>query len=610
MGPSIDAATDHTEMNAMPKIGRPSTGTVEWRKNTAGVVAAGETVARPWCWHARITRKKGIRPARPWVPLDPLILEEDRGAALACAVTTAAYFQDHDAGAPTSSPAVAAARPSAPPAKVETAADWFKRFHAAKEAKGLVTVRDIRGRANKWFLPALMHKPMTEISRADLEAIVVRLDAHVAAFQKQGPGKGRLSPSTAANVWGDLKHAFDEAVSAKDPALRVLEVSPARDVRGPETGAERESPILYSDELLALLTGKRVDPMKPDIPLRRRHLYAMAVYTKARSSELEALTPADVDLVHETITVSKQADANSEGRAGTKQTKTKHVRTVDIEPNLLPLLEQLVKHPEGKGRRLLHMPPPEDRAELLREDLGKVGITRAALFIQHDPLQRAIVFHDLRDTGLTHMAVRGDNALSIMWAAGHTDFDTTQGYISRGQVWARRIGAPLPPLPPEVLAKPSKRRARVSSPEGRLLSSPEVGATKEASKQADSLRPQRELKARNEGSSTLENLAAVPIERHDEKGEWERKSEPIPVSSRPFEVTEPTLPAPSARVEGGAEPTDTELERGILDAVRQGLGRVAETLSRQLDARLTARDRAARENVIELDARRAPKAPH
>jgi integrase len=96
------------------------------------------------------------------------------------------------------------------------------------------------------------------------------------------------------------------------------------------------------------------------------------------------------------------------------------------------------------------MPPPEDRAELLRKDLRTVGVERDALFIEHDSSQRALVFHDLRDTGLTHMAVRGDSPILIQWAGGHTDFKTTQGYIARGQAERRRIGEPLPPLPPSL----------------------------------------------------------------------------------------------------------------------------------------------------------------
>jgi integrase len=206
----------------------------------------------------------------------------------------------------------------------------------------------------------------------------------------------------------------------------------------------------------------------------------MAVYVKARASELEALTAADVDLAHATITIAKQADAASKGRKGTRQTKTRRVRTVDIEPHLLPLVKSLVERPQGKGGRLLHMPPPEDRAELLRKDLRTVGLTREALHIEHDPLQRAIVFHDLRDTGLTHMAVRGDSPILIQWAGGHTDFKTTQGYIARGQTERRRIGEPLPPLPPTLqgIAPESPRATRTA-------------VSKRTSKVI--LRPQREL---------------------------------------------------------------------------------------------------------------------
>jgi integrase len=215
--------------------------------------------------------------------------------------------------------------------------------------------------------------------------------------------------------------------------------------------------------------------------------YALAVYSKARSSELESLTAADVDLAHGTITIARQADRASKGRKGTKQTKTRRVRTIDIEPNILPLVEWLVKHPDGKAGRLLHMPPPEDRAELLRKDLRLVGVTREALHIERDPSRRAIVFHDLRDTGLTHMAVRGDSPILIQWAGGHTDFKTTQGYIERGQTERRRIGDPLPPLPSDLF----------EASDGPPSNSPESpqGDSDDANMRESKafLRPQREL---------------------------------------------------------------------------------------------------------------------
>jgi hypothetical protein len=101
---------------------------------------------------------------------------------------------------------------------------------------------------------------------------------------------------------------------------------------------------------------------------------------------------------------------------GTKKTK-KRSRTPDIEPNLLPLVAWLVKHPQGKANRRLRVPPAEDYAEKLRQDLGTVG-ARADRLHTSDSTRTKMTGHDLRDTGLTHMAVRGDHAVAIPWCAG------------------------------------------------------------------------------------------------------------------------------------------------------------------------------------------------
>jgi hypothetical protein len=90
------------------------------------------------------------------------------------------------------------------------------------------------------------------------------------------------------------------------------------------------------------------------------------------------------------------------------------------------------------------MPPPEDRAELLRRDLMHVGVTRKALHIEGDPLCRAIVFHDLRDTGLTHMAVRGDAPIVIQWAGVANRLQDDAGLH---RPWSRRGPAHREPPP-------------------------------------------------------------------------------------------------------------------------------------------------------------------
>jgi hypothetical protein len=66
-----------------------------------------------------------------------------------------------------------------------------------------------------------------------------------------------------------------------------------------------------------------------------------------------------------------------------------------------------------------------------------------------------MTFHDLRATGLTWRAVRGDDALKIQRAAGHSDFQTTQGYIRTAESVDDGFGEVFPELPADLLAPES-----------------------------------------------------------------------------------------------------------------------------------------------------------
>jgi integrase len=176
-----------------------------------------------------------------------------------------------------------------------------------------------------------------------------------------------------------------------------------------------------------------------------------------RGSASSALVAADVDLEHRRISITKQMDRNT-GKL--RPTKTKRTRTVDIEPELLPLVKALVEQ-AGEGR-LLRMPPDEDRADMLRRHLRVAKCKREALFA--DDAQRAPVrFHSLRDTCLTFMAIRGDEPLRIQWRAGHTSFAMTEKDIAQ----ARRFeaGAQFAPLPSALWTTqwPTEGAARVST---------------------------------------------------------------------------------------------------------------------------------------------------
>ena len=62
-----------------------------------------------------------------------------------------------------------------------------------------------------------------------------------------------------------------------------------------------------------------------------------------------------------------------------------------------------------------------------------------------------MTFHDLRATGITWCAVRGDEPLKIKQRAGHSTFSTTEGYIREAENLGGSFGQVFPPLPPSLL---------------------------------------------------------------------------------------------------------------------------------------------------------------
>ena len=58
---------------------------------------------------------------------------------------------------------------------------------------------------------------------------------------------------------------------------------------------------------------------------------------------------------------------------------------------------------------------------------------------------------DLRATGITWCAVRGDEPLKIMQRAGHSDFETTKIYLREAENLSRGFGVPFPVLPASLI---------------------------------------------------------------------------------------------------------------------------------------------------------------
>ncbi|MCA9644839.1 MAG: site-specific integrase [Myxococcales bacterium] len=301
---------------------------------------------------------------------------------------------------------------------------------------------------------------MAEVSRKDIEALVLALDTKVRA--------GSLSWKTATNVWAVITKMFKDSVRSKVPGLRVREDNPCSDVEGPDRGGQRSKAFLFPTELLKFAEADVV-------PLEWRRLVAIAVYLGARASELEALEWTDIDLEHGKVNIHQAISRDS--RDVTKSTKSDAPRTFSMEPELMPLLRAMHAEAGGRGRVVREMPRHRDLAEGFRDWLRKAGVDRPELFIS-DRTRLNIRFHDLRATSVTWQTVRGDHPAIIMSRVGHEDFETLKKYLRQAEVLRPGFGECFPALPPCLLgpgnvptnrlerAKPSKllRGGRDSNP--------------------------------------------------------------------------------------------------------------------------------------------------
>lgn len=313
----------------------------------------------------------------------------------------------------------------------ETVTNWFPRYFDARAERttGAESIADSRGRFRKWIEPKLGDLVMVAVTREHLEDFVTFLDEQV--------NEEVISAKTAKNVWGEVTAAFNVAVRGKDKSLRILSSNPAQDVAGPDDGAKKQKPFLRPDEITKLLSCDAV-------PLERRHVYAVALYTAMRQGELRALRVCDVDFDAMQITVARQMKNGVEK----ERTKTGRARLVQIETNLVSLLRTLMMGKEAEDR-LLHVMAHNRCASHLREDLVAAGCTREALHVpKSDPMRIHMKFHNLRDTCLTHMAVRRDSPQDVQWRAGHTTPAMTEAYIANARYQAgASFGTPLGPLP-------------------------------------------------------------------------------------------------------------------------------------------------------------------
>jgi len=398
-------------------VGRKATGTVEWAEDH---------------WRARITLPGG---KRRWVRLPPTIVTEEQAKAKAASLSQLA----RDRGG------VVAADVAAPAPTGETVQQWWERWAKRRADSGMTSARPTASYARTHILPRLGPLKMAEVQREHLEDLVAALDELVEQEE--------LSGKSARNIWGVATKMFRDACASKRREFRARGDNPAVGVAPPEPGDEKELQFLYPDELVALAAC-------PEVPHRFAQLCALATGLFPRPGELEVLDCDSIDLAHDTIHWHRAKD---DVTGETKEIKTGAARRVPIEPSVRPLVELLHREAGGRGLLVPWMHAERELTPLLRAALKLAGVARGELFAR-DATRNPIRFYDLRASGITWMACRGDAPQRMMQRAGHKTFSTTLRYVRTAEALGSNFGTPFPPLPARLLI-PSVNRPSAATPE-------------------------------------------------------------------------------------------------------------------------------------------------
>ena len=312
-----------------------------------------------------------------------------------------------------------------------TGREWWARYLDYREQRGLTSVG---GTYRKHILPVL-DLAWEAVERSHCELLRDALDAKVE--------RGDIEPKTAFNAWAVFRTAAKTAAGrwSKDKrrTLAVRNDDPSEGVIGPDydPADTKQLQWLYPREVLAIASCEAV-------PLDVRRRIVLSTYLCVRAGELKALTWDKLDLERGVVIVN-QAYSREKKRVKSTKSGARGSRRYSVEAEALPLLRAL--RDEADGPNVVSMSPQKRWAPEVREALEAAGVARPEL-TQTTAHSKQLRFHDLRATGLTWMALRGDSPVQIQHVAGHTDFKTTKKYIdAAGTVDLLPGEVVFPPLP-------------------------------------------------------------------------------------------------------------------------------------------------------------------
>jgi integrase len=316
-----------------------------------------------------------------------------------------------------------------------TSGKLYEKHGEVKRLRPKKSAGDDAERLAGYVYPVIGDKLVAAVTEEDIEGVLAA--APVRFLERNGR---EISAATKRHVYQVMNRLFALAVRPG----RLREDSPVADHLKPALGRPPLYGYLFPAELLALLGCAKV-------PIGRRVLYAMAVYTGLRLGSLRTIAWSGVDFVHGTIT--------------SLESKTGLPQMFDAAPLPVELLQAWL---ERCGRPDLGTAVvrdlkcrPQREAEALRDDLAAAGVTRTALFGGVGSKLRRIRFHDLRATFVTWARRQGRGWGWITDRTGHLTPSQVDRYNRQARTLADLQIEPFPDVThaiPELAKLPANVR--------------------------------------------------------------------------------------------------------------------------------------------------------
>ncbi len=390
--------------------------------------------ARRGCYRIKLTLNDGARPTIDLSPTARSALAEERARAVAAERSRIARdkgLRAEDFGlAPRAAQGVAAEGQGEAGPTTDDMASWLQAWTQNRRGRGLSTADETR-RVFELHIRPVIGSHVRVWTRDDFRRLSRTLDERV-------QGK-HMSWKSARNVWVVATKIAADAAGSKLDELRVRDDNPAVGVQGPDRGPRKAKQFLFPSEFVQFAVC-------PDVPLAARRAVAVAIYTYLRDGELRALRwdGGDLDLDHGVLSVTR-----SVRHGAVKATKSGQTRRFGVEAALLPLLRAMRQEAQHNGPVLRLR--EDHMARLVRQWLYAAGVRRPELH-EGSPTRKPLTWHDLRATGVTWMAVRGDDPLKIKQRCGHATFSTTELYIREAEAVRDGFGEVFPPLPEALIS--------------------------------------------------------------------------------------------------------------------------------------------------------------